>query len=253
VTSHLTIQALHKTYRANGAAFVERADVQALAGLDLAVEAEEFVVLVGPSGCGKSTLLRIVAGLETPTSGRVLLDGVPTNGCSGDRPLVFQNPNLFPWLTALENVAFGLRMAGRGREEREAIAREALARMDLDRVGDLYPHELSGGMQQRVALARALVLDPRVVLMDEPLAAVDALLRARLQRQVRADCRGKTVLFVTHSIREALILADRVVLLTPRPGRIRHELRPPGAAPREETSALLELEREVAARLAATP
>lgn len=254
--SVLSVRNLQKTYRVADDRGGTRT-VEALAGVDLEVGSGEFLVLVGPSGCGKSTLLRIVAGLEVPTAGQVLVNGVSSDGASSDgargtRPMVFQNPSLFPWLTAEENVAFGLRMAGQAKTARLTAAREALARMGLDRVGGLYPHELSGGMAQRVALARALVLEPRVLLMDEPLAAVDALLRARLQRQVRADCRGKTVLFVTHSIREALILADRVALLSPRPGRIVHELRPPGPAPRVESAALLDLERDILAHLTAS-
>lgn len=241
--SGLILERIGKTYDANGVA------VHALEGVDLAVDPGEFVTLVGPSGCGKSTLLRIVAGLEAPTTGRVLLDGRAVAGWGPDRCLIFQRPNLFPWLTAADNVAFGLRMRGGARAERRCAALAALRTMDLEAVAGLYPHQLSGGMQQRVALARALVLDPAVLLMDEPLASLDALLRSRLQRELRAACRGKTVLFVTHDIREALVLADRVVVLSPRPGTVRAEVRPDAPAPRDTDARLLVLQREIEAEL----
>ncbi len=241
--SFLDLVGVCKRYLSSGT------DILALERIDLAVERGEFVVLVGPSGCGKSTLLQIVAGLESATSGQVLLDGQPTTHWGAERTLIFQRPNLFPWLTALENVAFGLRMAGCGAGERRRIAREALARMGLDAAAHLYPHELSGGMQQRVALARALVLEPAVLLMDEPLASVDALLRSRLQREIRASCLGRTVLFVTHSIREAIILADRVVILSPQPGRVRRDIRLDGTAPRSLSPSLLRLEQEIEGEL----
>ena len=237
--SFLEICDLGKRYPVDGS------EVVALEGLSLRVEQGEFVVLLGPSGCGKSTLLQVVAGLEPPSAGMVRLEGRAVNGWGQGRILIFQRPNLFPWLTALENVAFGLRLAGYTPSQRRRLAREALARLGLEGALHLYPHELSGGMQQRVALARALVLDPAILLMDEPLAALDALLRTRLQRELRLYCRGRTVLFVTHSIREALILADRLVLLTPRPGRVRRELVPPGRPPRPYSPALALLEQEM--------
>ena len=241
--SFLQLVDVHKRYGLNGH------ELAALEGVDLTAERGEFVVILGPSGCGKSTLLQIVAGLEPVSSGQVLLDGHPVTHWSAERTLIFQKPNLFPWLTALENVAFGLRVAGQPREERHAVARAALERMGLSEASELYPHELSGGMQQRVALARALVLDPAVLLMDEPLASVDALLRARLQVEISRACQGKTVLFVTHSIREALTLADRLVILAARPGRVRHELVLEGTPPREFTPAIVRLEREIEGEL----
>ncbi|MBM3188614.1 MAG: ABC transporter ATP-binding protein [Chloroflexi bacterium] len=237
--SFLSLVDVSKRYRTNGSELV------ALEGLNLAVEESEFVVLLGPSGCGKSTLLQIVAGLEQVSSGQVTLRGRPVTGWGSERTCIFQRAHLFPWLTALENVAFGLRLTGHPKGERLRLARASLARMGLDAASALYPHELSGGMQQRVALARALVLDPAVLLMDEPLASVDALLRSRLQREIRASCRGKTVLFVTHSIREALVLADRLVILSARPGRVRHELRLGGEAPRSLSSSLIALEEQI--------
>lgn len=225
--------------------------IPALRGVDLAVEQGEFVVILGPSGCGKTTLLHLVAGLEAPSSGQITLSGVPITHWSGERTLIFQRPNLFPWLTAEGNVAFGLRMAGLPASQRQQIAGHALERMGLAQAASLYPHQLSGGMQQRVALARALVLDPAVLLMDEPLASVDSLLRSRLQAEIRNSCRGKTVLFVTHSIREALALADRLVILSPQPGRVLRQISLDGAAPRPLTSQLARLEGEIEAELLA--
>ena len=241
--SFLDVVAVSKHYLANGT------EIPALDQVDLAVQRGEFVVVLGPSGCGKSTLLQIVAGLEPASSGQVLLDGQPIIHWGAERTLIFQKPNLFPWLTAVQNVAFGLRMAGRTARERLNIAHQALERMGLASATQLYPHELSGGMKQRVALARALVLEPAVLLMDEPLASLDALLRSRLQREIRASCEGKTVLFVTHSIREAIVLADRVVILSPQPGHVRREMALDGSAPRTLTPGLVSLEREIEGEL----
>jgi len=195
----------------------------ALAEVTLEVREGELMVVLGPSGCGKTTLLQIVAGLEVPTRGRVLLRGRPIQGWGRERTLVFQEYNLFPWLTAGENVAFGLRLQGMGPGERREAAHRILGRMGLTGFEHLYPHQLSGGMRQRVAIARALAVDPEVLLLDEPFASVDALTRTRLQEELLRiwEEYGKTVLFVTHNIREALLLADRIVVLTARPGRVR--------------------------------
>ena len=216
--SLLHLERISKTYPANGS------DLHVLDALTLTFEEGEFVVILGPSGCGKSTLLRTVAGLEPPTSGTITLRGEVVNGWGRDRTLIFQEYSLFPWLTARQNMAFGLRLMGQSEAKRHRVADEWLERMGLAAFADYYPHELSGGMQQRVALGRALAVDPAVLLMDEPFAAVDALTRTRLQREVRAVCQGKTVLFVTHSIREAILLADRIVILTPRPAQVRREI-----------------------------
>ncbi len=245
--SHLEIVGVSKYYEATNAG------LWALRDLSLGIERGEFVVLLGPSGCGKTTLLHILAGLASPTSGSVLLDGERVRRCGPERSLIFQSPRLFPWLTAEKNVSFGLRMAGHSAASCEQAAREALERMGLGEAASLYPHELSGGMQQRVALARALVLDPRVLLMDEPLASVDALMRSRLQSEIRTCCEGKTVVFVTHSIREALIMGDRLVILSPRPGRVSAEIRLKGTAPRPLSGALADLERDIASRLLCDP
>ena len=228
--SCLEIQGLAKTY-SDG----ERR-VEALHCIDLAVREGEFVVILGPSGSGKTTLLQIVAGLERPSAGQVRFHGQPVSGCSRQRTLIFQEYTLFPWLNARDNVAFGLRMQGRPPAERHARALEILRWLGLETFAEAYPHQLSGGMQQRVALARALAEDPAVLLMDEPFAAVDAIARARLQEELRrlqAE-RPRTVLFVTHSVREALLLADRIVVLTARPAEVRLELPVPPALPPAE-------------------
>lgn len=244
VDSALSLRGVGKRYDAGGRA------LQALRGVDLDVERGEFVAVIGPSGCGKSTLLQIVAGLEPATEGQVRLDGRPITGPGADRPLIFQHPALFPWLTAEDNVAFGPRMAGMGPAERRRLAHDAMERVGLAGFQQRYPHELSGGMQQRVALARALVLEPLVLLLDEPLASLDALLRARLQRELVDWCARRTALLVTHSIREALVLAHRVVVLSPRPGTVRGEVRPPGEPPRSPTPDLASLEAKIEALLA---
>jgi len=194
--------------------------------MTLRCEPGEFVVVVGPSGCGKSTLLNIAAGMVAPSGGRVVLDGRDVNAPGPDRAMVFQEHGLFPWLTAAENVEFGLRMMRMPRSERRERVSAALKMVNLSHAGPKLVHELSGGMRQRIAIARALVLDPAVLLMDEPFASLDAqtrtLLHDELQRlwwQTR-----KTVLFVTHSVGEAVRLADRIVIMSAHPGRIRTEM-----------------------------
>lgn len=197
----------------------------ALDRLDFQVRSGEFVCIVGPSGCGKSTLLHLIAGLARPTSGEILLDGRPVDGPDTGRILIFQDLGLFPWLTVLQNVEFGLRMAGVSRQERRLRARAYLRLVHLAGFEDSYIHQLSGGMRQRVALARALATEPNVLLMDEPFAALDAqtrdLLHDELER-IWAET-GRTIVFVTHNVREAVRLADRVLLLTFRPGRVKRE------------------------------
>lgn len=215
--SFLEILDVHKTF------VNDKGRVQALAGVSLSVEKGELVVIIGPSGCGKTTLLQIVAGLEEPSKGEVRIAGQRVNKWGRDRTMIFQDYSLFPWLTVRGNVEFGLKMAGVRPEERLKIVDELIRKVGLEGSENLYPHELSGGMQQRVALARALAIDPAVLLMDEPFASVDALTRRELQAElVRLWSESrKTILFVTHSLREALILADRIVVMTPRPGRIK--------------------------------
>ncbi|MBI3909826.1 MAG: ABC transporter ATP-binding protein [Armatimonadetes bacterium] len=198
-------------------------EVQALLDVWLDVEDGEFLVLVGPSGCGKSTLLNVVAGLDLPDTGEVLEDGRPVSRPGRDRSVVFQEGALFPWLTAQKNVEFPLKQMGLRARERAERARYYLHLVHLSRFRDSYLHELSGGMRQRVAIARALAVDPEVLLMDEPFAALDAQTREDLYEQLAElwQRTGKTIMFVTHNVREAVCLGDRVVLFSARPGRVR--------------------------------
>lgn len=194
----------------------------------------EFVCLLGPSGCGKSTLLGALAGHLVPTAGQLTVDGQPIAGPHPERGLVFQQHTLFPWKSVLANVAFGLKMKGVPRAERERQAQELLVLVGLEGFERHYPRELSGGMQQRVEIARVLINHPRVLLMDEPFGALDALTRVRMQ-QLLLDVWARvrtTVVFVTHDIDEALFLADRVLVMGPRPGRVIEDLRPGFARPR---------------------
>lgn len=197
--------------------------VQALDHISLEVGEGEFVCLVGPSGCGKSTLLNIIAGLERADAGEVRTDGEPIRGPGRDRMVMFQESALFPWLDALDNVLFGLKLKeGLTAPERKKIAEAYLKLVGLEKFHHAYLHELSGGMKQRVALARCLAPNPRVLLMDEPFAALDALTREQLYGDVQRiwQARRKTILFVTHNVREAACLADRVIVFAPNPGRI---------------------------------
>src|ERR1700716_1623982 len=197
----------------------------ALDKINLAVKPGEFLCIVGPSGCGKSTLLHLIAGLHKQTSGQVLIDGKRVDGPGTDRILIFQELGLFPWLTVGQNVEFGMKMKGIGKAEREEKTRYYLRLVHLSQFKDSYTHQLSGGMRQRVALARALATEPDVLLMDEPFAALDAqtrdLLHDELER-IWAET-GRTIIFVTHNVREAVRLGDRVALLTFRPGRVKRE------------------------------
>ncbi|MFG3002562.1 ABC transporter ATP-binding protein [Streptomyces calvus] len=195
----------------------------ALDGVDLEIADGEFVVIVGPSGCGKSTLLDLLAGLDRPTGGLILLDGRPVTGPGPDRSVVFQQYALLPWRTALGNVEFGLEATGVPRRLRAARAREFLGLVGLSGFEDRHPHELSGGMRQRVAIARSLAYDPDVLLMDEPFAALDAQTRESLQDELLRIWQrtGKTVVFITHGIDEAVYLGQRVAVMTSRPGRVK--------------------------------
>ncbi|MFG1346695.1 ABC transporter ATP-binding protein [Xanthobacter autotrophicus DSM 431] len=197
--------------------------VKALDDIDLAIADKEFMAIVGPSGCGKTTCLRLAAGFEFPSSGRVLVGNSEVKEPGPDRAVVFQQFALFPWKTVAENIELGLRNKNVPRAERRARVAEAVGMIGLKGYEEAYPHQLSGGMQQRVAIARAYVLDPQVLLMDEPFGALDAQTRVVMQEElVRLARRNpRTVLFITHGVEEAVYLADRVAVMTRRPGRIK--------------------------------
>ncbi|MGO4391778.1 ABC transporter ATP-binding protein [Variovorax sp. M-6] len=202
--------------------------VQALEPIDLDIAENAFCCLVGPSGCGKSTLLNILAGFETPTTGRALMDGVPVRGPDPRRGVVFQQGALFTWMNVRDNIAFGPLATGRSSAEAGRIADRYLEMVGLSAFGGRYPYELSGGMQQRVGIARALANDPEILLMDEPFAALDAQTRELLQEEIKRIWQStrKTVLWITHSIEEALFLATDIVVMSARPGRIKARLSP---------------------------
>jgi NitT/TauT family transport system ATP-binding protein len=199
------------------------AGLKALDDINLEIADKEFVAMVGPSGCGKTTCLRIVAGFEQPTSGTVSVSGKPVSGPGPDRAVVFQHFALFPWKTVRGNIDLGLRNKNLAKQQRDALIADVLDLMNLESHADAFPHQLSGGMQQRVAIARAYVLDPEVLLMDEPFGALDAQTRVVMQEELvrLARVNPRTVLFITHSVEEAVYLADRVVVMTRRPGRIK--------------------------------
>jgi NitT/TauT family transport system ATP-binding protein len=203
--------------------------VEALREVNVQFAHGRLTTLLGPSGCGKTTLLKIVAGLVAPTAGEVRVGGRPVTGPGPERAVVFQDFALLPWASVLRNVAFGLELRGVGREERHAVARRWIGEVGLGGFEDSYPHQLSGGMRQRVGLARALAVDAEIILMDEPFSSVDEQTRRKFQEDllVLLRDRAKTVIFVTHSIEEAVYLSDRVVLLTPRPGTV-HRIVQPG-------------------------
>lgn len=201
-------------------------DQYVIKDISFSVNPGEFVVLVGPSGCGKSTLLNMIAGMSRPTAGKLTLDSVDIEWPGPDRAVVFQEHALFPWLTAQQNVEFGLKMKKVPKKERAELAQEALKLVHLPHIGEKLIHELSGGMRQRVAIARALVLEPAVLLMDEPFAALDAQTRTLLHYHVQElwMLKRKTIFFVTHSVGEAVRLATRIIVLKSNPGKIRREI-----------------------------
>jgi NitT/TauT family transport system ATP-binding protein len=203
--------------------------VAAIDKLSLSIDEHEFVSIVGPSGCGKSTFLHIVGGFESATGGELLINSRPIGPPGPDRGMMFQDLSLFPWLTAIDNVAWPLEMKGITKVERLAKAREYLDLVHLGRYGHLYPSQLSGGMKQRVALARLFALDPEVMLMDEPFGALDSQTRELLQEELQAIWRRtrKTALFVTHDIDESIYLGTRLIVFTARPGRIKADIRIP--------------------------
>jgi ABC-type nitrate/sulfonate/bicarbonate transport system ATPase subunit len=199
---------------------------RALEPTNLSVADNDFVTILGPSGCGKSTLLRMIAGLDRPTTGRIMLDGKAITGPGADRGMVFQSYTLFPWPTVSENISFGLRERGISQRERNDIARQWLEKVGLTSFATHFPKQLSGGMQQRTAIARALANDPKILLLDEPFGALDNQTRALMQELLLGiwERERKTVIFVTHDIEEAIFLASRVVVMSARPGRIKADI-----------------------------
>ena len=242
----LEIRGVTKTFRS------KNGTLTALESVDLDVHAGELVCLLGPSGCGKSTLLNIIAGLDKPTTGQVRMDGAVVTRPGTDRVMIFQNAALFPWLNVIDNVSFGLQMAGIGKAQRQETSRRFLRMVHLSDFEQAFIHELSGGMRQRVALARALTLNPDVLLMDEPFGALDAQTRDILHDELQTIWSNthKTVLFVTHNVREAVVLGDRVVVFSARPGKVKKEFVIDLPRPRQiESYAVVDLAREIMAVL----
>jgi len=216
----LTLRGVEKTYRT-----LREARLVALSPTDLSFGPGEFVSIVGPSGCGKTTLLNLIAGLIRPSAGEIAFHGRPGSGPSPEVAMVFQRPVLLPWRRVMDNVLLPVEVLGlKPREKYLARARDLLAMVGLAGFEDAYPRELSGGMQQRAAIARTLAVDPEILLMDEPFGALDAQTRRIMQEELRAiqQRTKKTVVFVTHDVQEAVLLADRITIMSPRPGRISH-------------------------------
>ncbi|AOZ00663.1 sulfonate ABC transporter ATP-binding protein [Cupriavidus sp. USMAHM13] len=222
--SALSIQQVSRSFPSPRGA--GHAPLQALQPVDFEVRDNDFVTILGPSGCGKSTLLRIVAGLDSPSGGRVLLDGQPVVGPGADRGMVFQSYTLFPWLTIEQNVRFGLRERGMSEAEQRERSDFFIQRVGLRGFEQHFPKQLSGGMQQRTAIARALANDPKILLLDEPFGALDNQTRVLMQELLLGiwEASRKTVLFVTHDIDEAIFMANRVAVFSARPGRIKSEI-----------------------------
>lgn len=230
----LKVRALKKTFGTNGGTHVVFDQVS------LNIHRREFICVVGPSGCGKSTLARIVAGLDEAAGGEILLDGNAVTGPGRDRGMVFQGYTLFPWLTVKRNVMFGLKMQGESDITADAQAREWLEMVGLSQFENAYPHELSGGMKQRVAIARALANRPRILIMDEPFAALDAQTRCQMQAYLLQIWKkvDVTILFITHDLDEAAYLADRILVMSANPGRVAEFIENPVPRPRSDSQFL---------------
>jgi ABC-type nitrate/sulfonate/bicarbonate transport system ATPase subunit len=230
--SFLSLKDVSKVYERRGQ------DVRALANVDFQAEFGEFVCVLGVSGCGKSTLMQLVAGLEPQTAGEIVIDGTAIHGPHPDTSIVFQEHGLFPWMTVQTNIEFNLKARGVGKAGRRAVALDLIRVVGLDGFEDKFPHELSGGMRQRVGIARALSTNPKLMLMDEPFGALDAQTRSIMQEELLRvwQAHKRTVIFITHSVDEAIYLADRVVVMTPRPGRIRAIIDVDLPRPRDPTS-----------------
>lgn len=241
---YLSLNSVHK--------FFHDTKKETLKDISLTVEKGEFICIVGPSGCGKSTLLNLIAGLDTPTSGTITLDGKTVTGPGADRAVMFQEAALYPWLNVLENVAFGLKAAGISKDRQQEIAETYLKMVQLWHYRDYPIHQISGGMRQRTALARALALDSKLLLMDEPFSALDKqtihILRAKLEEIWEKH--KKTILYVTHSVEEAVYFADRIVVMAENPGRIQEIVPVSFARPRNiEDPAFVSLRREILSKV----
>jgi NitT/TauT family transport system ATP-binding protein len=240
--SHIVVGNAHKVFKTRDR------DVVALQDINLEIRPGEFVCLLGPSGCGKSTLLNAVAGFSLPSAGEIRVDGKTITAPGPDRGMVFQEYAIFPWMTVAENIAFGMEIQGAPKAEITLTVNQLLDTLHLKDFRDRYPKDLSGGMRQRVAIARILALDSPIMLMDEPFGALDALTRRNLQDELLRiwSTMGKTILFVTHSIEESIYLADRIVVMTYRPGTIKRDQRVDMARPRDPASAAFnDLKREL--------
>ncbi|RLG94614.1 nitrate ABC transporter ATP-binding protein [Candidatus Bathyarchaeota archaeon] len=244
----LEVQNVTKIFRSS-----EKKSIVAIKDLSLQVSKGELLCILGPIGCGKSTLLNMIAGFEKPTSGRILLEGREIEGPGPDRVMVFQEETLFPWMTILDNIMFGLRLKGLSDEESRREAQRHLSLVGLEKFSAFRPHELSGGMKRKAELARALAIDPKILLMDEPLSSIDAISRAGLLREILRvwERSGKTIIYVTHNIDEALYLADRIIVLTARPARVKSEIQVDEPRPRDLLSnAMIALKRNLLKELA---
>lgn len=241
--SQVTLKHINKDFQ-NG----KKQILHVLDDINLTIEKGEFLSILGPSGCGKSTVLNLIAGLETATSGELLVEGRAIKGPGQDRIVVFQESGLFPWMSVLDNVMYGLLLKKMSKEEAKAKAIDVLQMVHLGKFIHAFPHELSGGMKQRVAIARALVMDPDILLMDEPFAALDEQTRMVLHKELESIYleTGKTIIFITHNIREAVMLSDRIVLMGTRPGMIKKEFKVQAARPRVASdSVLVDLENKI--------
>ena len=243
----IRIEGVSKTYQA-----IDGRSVQALSPVNLSITPNEFVCLVGRSGCGKTTLLNMISGFVTPSTGDIYVGDQRVTGPGQGKGVVFQQFGLFPWLTAKKNIEFACEQKGLDRDARRAVASKLMALVHLEGFEDKYPYELSGGMQQRVAIARTLASDPKVLLMDEPFGALDELTRIDMQKEILSiwASQKKTIVFVTHSVPEAVLLADRIVVMAPRPGRVQAEYRIDLPRPRVHSAECLELENEIQQALA---
>lgn len=240
---HLVIKDLTQAFKKD-----DSTELVALDHVSLEVKDKEFVCILGPSGCGKTTLLRLIAGLDTPEEGSIVLDGEEMKGPSPKIGFVFQEYSLFPWRSVIDNIAFGLEMKGVPKDERYRVAGQYLDLVNLSAFTTSYPAELSGGMRQRVAVARALALDPVLLLMDEPFGALDAQTRNMLQTELLGiwEKTKKTIIFITHSVDEAVYLSDRIIVLSPRPGKVCRTVSIELPRPRDRTNTeFAELRRDI--------